>query len=76
MSVNNKDMKQKKSLYSLKLLPVAINLLVLLYILYANIPQSIAQSSPYNKYLMHNFLMNINVRDQNFTTISGIKQKE
>lgn len=75
-------MKQKKSLYSLKLLPVAVNLLVLLYILYANIPQSIAQSSPYNKYLMHSFLMNINVRNQNgalrnvFTIISGIKQNE
>jgi len=61
---------------------VAINLPVLLSVLYTVIPQSTAQSSPYNKYLIHNFLMNINVRDQNgalrsvFTIISGIKQKE
>lgn len=63
-----KTWEQKKALCSLRLLPsVAISLPVLLYIWYTIHPRSTAQSLTHNRYLIANFLVNINVRGQNRT---------
>lgn len=56
---------EKKAFCPLRLLPsVAINFTVLLCILYTLYPKSTAQIWAHNRYLIHSFSMNINVRDQ------------